>query len=100
MDANYMLACGIVWRKTADPEAGWELVEALESPDPRLRLLARSLLVENGKDSMDLLEGAVASGILSPEVAGPCMAEILRSGQTRQTGGQTIRQHWVDVSLC
>jgi hypothetical protein len=36
VDANYMLACGIVWRKTADPDAGWELVEALASPDPEL----------------------------------------------------------------
>ncbi len=100
MDANYMLACGIVWRKTADPEAGWELVEALESPDPRLRLLAQSLLVENGEDSMDLLEGAVARGIIGPQVAGPCMAEILRRGQSSQRGGQTIKQHLVDVWLC
>jgi hypothetical protein len=100
MDANYMLACGIVWRKTADPEAGWELVEALESPDPRLRLLAQSLLVDNGEDSMDLLESAVATGIVSPRVAGPCMAEILRSGKARRTGGPTIKQHLVDVSLC
>ena len=100
MDANHMLACGIVWRKTADPEAGWDLVEALESSDPRLRLLAQSLLVESGEDSMDLLESAVAGGLVSPEVAGPCMAEILRDRQARQTGGQTIKQHWVDVSLC
>jgi hypothetical protein len=88
MDANYMLVCGIVWRKTADPEAGWELVEALESPDPCLRQFAQSLLVENGKDSMDLLEGAVARGIVSPQVAGPCMAEILRRGQAH-----TNRKH-------
>jgi hypothetical protein len=100
MDANYMLACGIVWRKTGDPEAGWELVEALESPDPRVRSLAQNLLVENGEHSMDLLEGAVEGGILSPEAAGPCMAEILRSGQASRTGGQTIKRHWVDVSLC
>lgn len=99
MDANYMLACGIVWRKTADPEAGWELVEALQSRDPSLRLLAQSLLVETGKDSMDLLEGAVARGILSPEAAGPCMAEILRSGQVRQTRGQAIQQHLGDILL-
>ncbi len=78
MDTNYMLACGIVWRKTADPEAGWELVEALESPDPRLRLLAQSLLVENGEESMDLMESAVAAGVVSPKAVGPCMAEILR----------------------
>jgi hypothetical protein len=83
MDANYMLACGIVWRKTADLEAGWELVEALESPDPSLRLLAQSLLVENGESSMDLLEGAVATGIVSPQAAGWCMAEILRIRATQ-----------------
>jgi hypothetical protein len=100
MDANYMLACGIVWRRTADPEAGWELVEALASPDPRLRLLAQSLLIDNGEDSMDLLEGAVTRGIVSPEAAGPCMAEILRSRRVRQTRGQTIKQQLVDVSLC
>ncbi len=100
MDANYMLACGIVWRKTADPEAGWELVEALQSSDPSLRMLARIFLVETGRDSMDLLEGAVASGILRPDVAGPCMAEILRSGQTGQTCRQAIPQHLGDVLLC
>ena len=81
MDITYMLACGIVWRKTSDPEAGWELVEALESPNPHLRLLAQNLLVENGEDSMYLLESAVAGGSISPEAAGSCMAEILRSGR-------------------
>jgi hypothetical protein len=100
MDASYMLACGIVWRKTADPEAGWELVEALESPDPCLRLLARSLLVENGEHSMDLLESAVATGIVGPQAAGPCMAEILRGGQASQTRGGTVKQHLGDVWLC
>jgi hypothetical protein len=100
MDANYMLACGVIWRKTADSEAAWELVEALESPDPSLRLLAQGLLVENGEDSMDLLEGAVAQGIVSPDVAGPCMAEILRSGRAKQIRGQAIKQHLGDVSLC
>jgi hypothetical protein len=96
MDANFMLACGILWQKTADPEAGWELVEALESPDPHLRFLAQTLLVENGEDSMRLLESAVTTGLVSPQVAGPCMAEILRNGQARQT----VKRDLVDVSLC
>lgn len=100
MDPVYMLACGIVWRKTADPEAGWELVEALDSTDPCMRLLAQSLLVENGEHSMDLLESAVAGGLISPEAAGPCMAEILRGGQARQTGGEAVKQHLGDVWLC
>jgi hypothetical protein len=100
MDAGFMLACGIIWRKTADLEAGWELVEALESPDPCLRFLAQNFLVESGKNSMDLLESAVAAGIVRPQVAGPCMAEIMRSGLAGETHGQTITPYWVDVSLC
>ncbi len=100
MDPNYVLTCGVVWERTADPEAGSELVEALGSPDPRLRLLAQLLLVENGSDSMDLLEGAVAKGTVSPEAAGPCMAEILRNEKAGQPGEKTIRRSWIDVSVC
>jgi hypothetical protein len=79
MDANYMLACGIVWRKTADPDAGWELVEALASPDPELRQFARGMLVQRRDNAMALLEDAIGAGLLTPEVAGPCMVELLRS---------------------
>jgi hypothetical protein len=100
MDPVYMLACGIVWRKTADPDAGWELVEGLESSDPCLRLLARDLLVENGEHSMNLLESAVATGKVSPQVAGPLMAEILRSGEARPLGGKAVQQHLGDVWVC
>ena len=37
MNTDYMLACGVVWRKTADPEAGWDLVDGLKSRDPEVR---------------------------------------------------------------
>ena len=100
MEASYVLACGIVWRKTSDPEAGWELVEALESADPRLRSLAQALLAESGKPSLDLLENAVAAGKVSPQVAGPCMAEILRCGHARQSNEESLKQHLGDVWLC
>jgi hypothetical protein len=100
MDPVYMLACGIVWRKTADPDAGWELVEGLESSDPCLRVLARSLLVENGEQSMNLLESAVATGKVSPQVAGPLMAEILRSGESKTIGGEAVEQHLGDMWVC
>ena len=100
MEASYVLACGIVWRKTSDPEAGWELVEALESADRRLRSLAQALLVESGEPSMDLLENAVAAGKISPQVAAPCMAEILRCGHARQTNEESLKQHLGDVWLC
>src|ERR1035437_8850388 len=54
MEASYVLACGIVWRKTADPEAGWELVQGIESRDPALRLLARTFLCEGGERSIGM----------------------------------------------
>ena len=100
MNADYMLACGIVWAKTGDPEAGWELVEALETDDPRVRTLASALLVESGERSMSLLESALAAGAVSPEAAGPCMAEILRSRQTGRPNGQRASQPFFDASLC
>ncbi len=30
MNTDYMLACGVVRRRTADPEAGWDLVDGLK----------------------------------------------------------------------
>ena len=78
MNTDYMLACGVVWRRTADPEAGWDLVDGLKSSDPEVRVLAQTLLIESGESSMGLLESALAVGIVDPDVAGPCMAEILR----------------------
>lgn len=100
MNADYLLACGIVWHKTADPEAGWELVDALESADSRIQAMAQAILVDTGEQSMRLLESALAAGAVSPEAAGSCMAEILR---TQQTGGETRQpttQPLFDVSLC
>lgn len=84
MDVDYMLACAIVWRSTADPVAGWELIEGLESKDPCIQEIAKTILVQCGEPSMNLLESAVAAGIVSPDSAGPCMAEIL-GAQRRDT---------------
>ncbi len=80
MDANNMLARGIVWCKTADRDAGWELVEALGSPDPELRQFAQYTLLERRDEAMELLEDAIAVGVLTPEMAGPCMVELIRAG--------------------
>lgn len=100
MNADYMLACGIVWRETADPEAGWELVEALQSADPRERVLAQALLVESGEHSMPLLESALSAGEVRPEAVAACMVEILRARQLGRAGGQPPSQPVVDVWLC
>jgi hypothetical protein len=99
MNADYLLACGIVWQKTADPEAGWELVDALESNDFRIRALAQTLLVDRGEDSMPLLESALATGAVGPEAAASCMAEILRIHRTASAGRCRGRQPLWDVSL-
>jgi hypothetical protein len=90
MDTNYMLACEFAWRNNADPDAGWELVQALASPDPRLRVLAQHLLVENGQRSMALLESAVESGFVSPKLAGPCMAHILQNNRIKRRADQNV----------
>ncbi len=100
MDTSYMLACGIVWRKAADPEAGWELVEALKSADPELRALAQTLLLENREESMRLLECALASGAVSPEAAGPCMVEIVRGKFAVNSAGTPRKPTLFDTSLC
>ena len=81
MDFKYMLACGIVWSKTADPDAGWELVEALASPDPELRRFAWKMLLHRRDKAMAILDSAVGTGVLTPEVAGPCIVELLRAGR-------------------
>ncbi|HTT21915.1 MAG TPA: hypothetical protein VMG82_23500, partial [Candidatus Sulfotelmatobacter sp.] len=59
-------------------DAGWELVAALGSPDPESRQIARQMLAERRDNAMALLEAAIAAGILTPEVAGSCMGELLR----------------------
>jgi hypothetical protein len=100
MNPEYMIACGIVWRKTADPEAGLELVDGLESPDPRVRALAQALLIDGAESSMCLLESALAAGVVSPEAAGRCMAEIFRGGQAKGMWRGPARPALDEISLC
>jgi hypothetical protein len=99
MDHEDLFECGVLWRNTADSEAGWELIRGLQSFDPGLRSVAKVLLVENGRRSMQLLEDALAAGSLSPYIAGQCMAEILRE-QIRQGTRSTTTWPPIDVSEC
>lgn len=78
-DLESLLTTGVVFRNTADPEAGWRLLEGLESPDPALRILAQTFLVEGGSASMTILEGALSTGAVSTDAAAPCIAAILRA---------------------
>ena len=100
MNLDYVIACGLVWRKTGDPEAGWELIEALESADPSVRAVARLLLVDKGEDSLLLLEDALVTGAINRATASGCMAEIMRNRQTPQVSRQITSRHLFDVLLC
>jgi hypothetical protein len=99
MNTDYVLACGVVWRRTADPEAGWDLVDGLKSRDPEVRVLAQTLLVESGENSMGLLESALAMGVIDTDVAGPCMAEILRARHTKQMTRLPVNEHCTRAPL-
>jgi hypothetical protein len=79
MDHSSILACAIVWRKTADPEAGWSLVAALDSPDPSIRSFVEAVLADGSEESLALLEAAVEAGVLSPERAAPCISQLLQT---------------------
>lgn len=83
MSAEYMFACAIVWQKTADDEAGWELIHGLESDDPEVRMFSHMFLVRGGERAMSLLEDALREGVVAPDSAAPCMAEILSIGGKR-----------------
>lgn len=87
MNKDFLLACGVLWRNTADLEAGWQLVDGLESRDPQVRLLAHAFLVEGGDESMRLLEEALSTGTVSTEIAGRCIAELLGHDQHRKRPG-------------
>ncbi len=100
MDANYMLACAIVWRKTSDPEAGLELAEALESPDLSLRALALAILIDGDENSLRLLESALTAGVISPETGCACIAEILRNRQDGWKGINAREGQWHDSFSC
>ncbi len=46
LDPLYLFHCGLQWHGQTDTGAGWELIRALRSVDPRTRLIAGSLLAK------------------------------------------------------
>jgi len=45
-DPAHLYACGLQWERESDASAGWELVQALRSPDSRTRAIAAALLAK------------------------------------------------------
>ena len=78
MHSDQTVSLAVWWSNSTDDDGGQELLRGLASVDPTERLLAEAWLVENGQESMDFLEHAIAAGAVNPQRVGPCMAEILR----------------------
>jgi hypothetical protein len=83
LEVDYMLVCGVIWRETGNLVAGWELIHGLNSRDLCVRQIAKEILVESGRPSMNLLESAFALGCVTPDSAGTCIAELFRA-QSRE----------------
>lgn len=85
MNTETLLACGVLFRSTADPEAGCKLLEGLESRDPALRIMAKTFLVEGGSASLSILEEAfrrASWALTQPLHASPkfCAHTVQRKG--------------------
>ncbi len=80
-----LLIYGSLWRNSAHPQAGWELIRSLGSADPRARAIAQELLVDAGPQSIELLQVAVASGAATGKDAADCIAAFLMDEGQRPT---------------
>lgn len=84
MDLRYVFACGIVWRYTADPEAGWELIRALRDSDRDVQELAALALSDNSQDSLPLLNAAIARGAISGKDAAEVLGSMIAKAANEQ----------------
>ncbi len=90
MDLRYVFACGIVWRYTADLEAGWELVRALRDEDRDVQDLAAMMLADCAQNSRSLLNAAVAMGAVSASDA----AEVFVGMANSEDGGALLQSRY------
>jgi hypothetical protein len=88
MDLRYVFACGIVWRYTADAEAGWELIRALADWDGDVQELAAMMLADEPRTSMDLLNAAVAAGAISGADAAEAFAALVAKAAEAGASGE------------
>lgn len=75
----YAYACAVLWCRSGEKEAGWELVRALTAEDSDVREIASDALAESGARSMSLLEMALAMKQITPEQAAPCLQQIVEA---------------------
>jgi hypothetical protein len=72
MYGDYLVMCGMVWSQFGKEDAGLELVRALSSPDPDVRILARILLEQSQGGSKALIGEALAREEISASTASLC----------------------------
>jgi hypothetical protein len=72
MYGNYLVLCGMVWSQFGAQEAGRELIRALASSDPDVRVLARTLLEQSHGGSKELIGEALAEEEISASMASLC----------------------------
>jgi hypothetical protein len=90
MDPAYVVLCGAMWSQFGDDSAGGELIRALSSSNPEIRVLARAMLEQAGLRSKVLIGEALANHEISGVQAQLCtfeqheksqLAGSLRSGK-------------------
>ena len=72
MYGEYLVLCGMVWSQFGAQEAGLELIRALTSSDPDVRVLARTLLEQANGGSKELIGEALAQDQISVSMANIC----------------------------
>jgi len=72
MYGDYLVMCGMVWAQFGKQDAGLELIRALASPDPDVRVLARILLEQASERSKELICEALALDEISVSMAKLC----------------------------
>ena len=90
MDTSYVVLCGAMWLQFGEEDAGRELIRALSSFDPEVRILARAMLDQAGIRSKALIDEALAKQEISPLQARLCAFERNLKSQL----SQSMRARW------
>ena len=91
MYGNYLILCGMAWSQFGSQDAGLELIRALASSDPDVRVLARTLLEQANGGSKELIGEALAQEEISASLANLCGFEKDQEPRVQSLGGSQWR---------
>jgi hypothetical protein len=83
------MLCGMVWSKFGKEDAGLELIRAMDSSDPDIRVLARTLLAQANGGSKELLASAWARDEMSATMATLCGFQLNEKIEQPPMGGKS-----------